>query len=160
MFTVSDRLLADVGRAEGCRLTAYRDSLGNWTIGVGHLLEAGIDWTGHEITQETADGLLASDLADRASQAESLPEWPSLDTDCRQAALVECVFNLGLAHWRDEFPQTRAALEAQVWWQAANHLMASPKWIQQVGHNRVARIANYFANGVYPDVLVSWGADS
>ena len=44
---------------EGCRLTAYRDSVGIWTIGYGHT--AGVE-QGMTITQAKAEGLLKNDL--------------------------------------------------------------------------------------------------
>ena len=96
MAAIDPRLLADLMRAEGCKLVAYRDGRGFWTIGYGHLLDQSVDWTGHTITQDTANQLLALDAQDRgATPAMALPEWASLDTPCRQNALIECVFNLG-----------------------------------------------------------------
>ena len=45
---------------EGCKLKAYKDPVGVWTIGYGH---AGKDVkSGMEITQEQADELLKKDL--------------------------------------------------------------------------------------------------
>lgn len=44
---------------EGCRLTAYQDSGGVWTIGVGHT--RGVE-EGQVITQEQADAFLSDDL--------------------------------------------------------------------------------------------------
>ena len=146
---IDPRLLADVKSSEGCKLTAYRDTRGNWTIGYGHLLDQTIDWTGHTITQATADGLLAQDLAVRQQQCEGLPEWSALDTACRQNAVTESVFNLGLGHWRCEFPATRSALAGKQWALAATNLLASPEWIAQVGKDRVARLAGYLSSGSY-----------
>lgn len=150
------RLVADIQRAEGCPTdpvshlpVAYRDSEGNWTIGWGHLLDQSIDWAGHVITWETARTLLSSDLDARRAECEGLPEWPSLDTECRQNAVVECVFNLGLKHWTDEFPHTREAIRKQLWTQAATDLLDSPEWIKQVGQARVARLAGYLRSGSY-----------
>lgn len=45
---------------EGCRLDAYQDSVGVWTIGTGHA--SGVV-PGMTITREEADALLAEDLA-------------------------------------------------------------------------------------------------
>jgi len=146
----SAQLLANVERAEGCRLTAYRDSRGFWTIGYGHLLTPqSVDWTGYAITQTQADAFLAHDLDTAALQCATLPEWASLDTDCRRDAITECIFNLGLGHWSSEFPQTRAALRAKQWNAASQHLMQSPEWISQVGLPRVARLADYIQSGSY-----------
>lgn len=143
------RLVSDVKSAEGCNLVAYRDSKGLWTIGYGHLLDQTIDWTGHTITQATADGLLANDLDERAGQAAGLPEWSALDTDCRRNAVVECIFNLGYGNWRREFPKARAAIGARQWMIASQELLDSPQWIRDVGLHRVARLADYLAEGCY-----------
>ena len=149
-MAIDPRLLADLMRAEGCKLVAYRDGRGFWTIGYGHLLDQSIDWTGHEIDQATADQLLALDAQDRgATPAMALPEWASLDTPCRQNALIECVFNLGVGHWTTEFPRTRAALQEQLWASAQAALLDSPQWIRDVGQARVARLASYFGSGQY-----------
>lgn len=146
---VDPHLLSDIKQAEGCKLVAYRDTRGKWTIGYGHLLDQSVDWSGYEITQATADGMLAQDIAERTAQAATLPEWPSLDTDCRRNAVSECVFNLGIKHWVTEFPKTRAAIAARQWQSAANNLLASPEWIKDVGRARVARLAGYLQSGSY-----------
>jgi GH24 family phage-related lysozyme (muramidase) len=143
------RLIADVQAAEGYKLVAYKDSLGNWTIGTGHKLEPGHDWSGYTITPETATGLLSGDLRDAERECYELPEWPFLDTVCRQNALVEIIFNMGVGNWTRDFPKTRAALQAQSWAIAAANLLNSPLWISQVGRPRVARLAGYFQNGSY-----------
>ena len=147
-------LLRDTKLAEGCKLVAYRDTKGLWTIGYGHLLDQSIDWTGHEITQETADALLEQDLNDRGVvPASKLPEWASLDTDCRRNALTELVFNMGVTHWVTEFPHARAYMKDQEWLNLYNELtQRSPKWVQDVGVRRVGRIAGYFLRGSYSPV--------
>jgi GH24 family phage-related lysozyme (muramidase) len=146
------RLLADIRTAEGCKLTAYKDGEGFWTIGFGHRLDQSIDWTGHTITMAVAVTLLGQDIDDAATNVQKLPEWASLDTPCRQNALIECVFNLGVGHWTSEFPRTRNALQQKLWQSAAANLLLSPEWIAEVGRSRVARLASYFQNGQYPAV--------
>lgn len=144
---IDPRLMADIQRSEGCRLEAYQDTLGNWTIGYGHLLPQGEI---PPITQGQADAWLAADIAARALQAQTTPEWSYLDTPCRCNAVVECIFNLGAGHWTAEFPATRAAIRRQDWQSAHNNLLASPTWIKQVGLERVQRLANYLLWGAYP----------
>ncbi|MBY4725720.1 MULTISPECIES: lysozyme [Burkholderia] len=88
---------------EGCRLTAYQDSVGVWTIGYGH---TGPDvYRGLTITQERAEQLLLQDVAkaaaavnrlvtlDRAGDADTdgLPDLTQDEFD----ALVDFTFNLG-----------------------------------------------------------------
>jgi GH24 family phage-related lysozyme (muramidase) len=150
------RLVADISKAEGCPVdtatglpVAYKDGKGFWTIAWGHLLDQTIDWTGHTITWDLARQLLALDLDEKTHEAQSLPEWASLDTPCRQNAVVECVFNLGVKHWTSEFPATRRSIQAQEWAAAQANLLNSPEWIAQVGRARVARLAGYLLSGSY-----------
>lgn len=152
---MDQQLIADVNLAEGRRLTAYRDTRGFWTAGVGHKLPVGQDYTNIAYTPAQSDSWLASDLDVAEAQAARLDEWSMLNTPCRCNALVECVFNLGLGHWIIEFPHTRAALKVQDWNTAYTALLDSPEWISEVGFGRVNRLANYFLTGVYP--LVNHG---
>ena len=155
MLPVDPELLRDIKRAEdakhveGTDFTAYRDALGNWTCGYGHLLDQTIDWTGHTWTQATADAMLTADIQSRSSQVTTLPEWGALDTPCRRNAVIECVYNLGIGHWTSEFPQTRRYIQAASWILAAKNLLASPEWVAQVGLSRVSRLAGYLQNGFY-----------
>lgn len=140
------RLVHDVKSSEGCRLVAYKDSLGLWTIGYGHKLEAGIDWEGHEITQDTADQMLAMDLDEADEQAQNLPEIAGLN-GCRTNAVVELVFNMGYGHWLG-FENARRALGDARWQVAHDQLLAS-KWAAEVGPTRSQRLAGYFLTGNY-----------
>lgn len=150
-MSLDSRLLADITKAEGVRLTAYKDTLGFWTIGVGHKLDQHLDWTGYTIDMPTAMSWLSDDLANRMTQAKTLPEWSRVsDNACRQNALIECIYNLGLGTWELQFPGTRRAMQACDWQGAHDKLLASPLWISQVGLPRVSRLANYLLTGVYP----------
>ena len=152
MGYVDPRLARDIARAEAPGgipiLKAYQDDGGVWTIALGH--------TGSEVVQglictpDQAWAWLNADITKAQQGAMHLSEWPLLDTPCRQNAVTECVFNLGLEHWRDEFPATRFAIRAQNWQAAHDNLLASPKWISEVGLGRVTRLANYLLTGQYP----------
>ena len=157
---IEQRLIQDIKGAEGCRLVAYRDSRGFWTIGYGHYLEQNIDWEGHEISQDVADNLLDMDLEVSERQAHLLPEWNALDTPCRQNAVIELVFNMGPQKWRG-FEHTRAAIARKDWDGAAVGLIDSA-WAHEVQPDgltmpdgserpgRATRLAGYFRTGVYP----------
>lgn len=76
---------------EGCKLVAYRDVVGIWTIGVGH---TGPDVTpGKRITQAEADAILAADLGkfERTINAEVKVPLTQNQFD----ALVSLAFNIG-----------------------------------------------------------------
>ncbi|EDJ1487032.1 lysozyme [Salmonella enterica] len=62
---ISDSGLAALKREEGCKLTAYPDSRGAWTIGTGHTgkVDGVAIHRGMTITQDTADRLLRDDLS-------------------------------------------------------------------------------------------------
>lgn len=155
MPIIDPQLVADIENAEdaqhvrGTDFVVYKDTRGFWTVGYGHLLDQSKDWTGYQITQEQADQLLAADIAEHDDACRALPEWRALNTPCRENALIECVYNLGIRHWMAEFPKTRAALQAGSWTVAAANLLASPEWIREVGRARVARLAGYFQSGSY-----------
>lgn len=140
------RLVHDVQSSEGCRLTAYKDTKGFWTIGWGHKLEAGIDWEGHVITQETADQMLAMDIDEADEQAMNLPEVAGLNL-CRTNAVTELVFNMGLHKWMG-FEKCRRALSAGDWEIAHDELLSS-LWAPEVSSHRSQRIADYILLGAY-----------
>ena len=141
------KLISDVQVAEGLRLTAYKDSLGFWTIGYGHFLyPQSKDWTGFAETQEQANEDLSSDLLKAKSAAMILPEWPSLDTPCRQNAIIELVFNMG-AKWRG-FVKCRLDIQNQNW-QCAHDELLNSLWAKEVGPARSTRLANYLKDGEY-----------
>jgi lysozyme len=81
---------------EGCRLTAYKDSVGYWTIGYGHAETSGtppIPRKGMKITAQQADELLTVDLAryeDTINRAVTVPL-----TQAQFDACLSLCFNIG-----------------------------------------------------------------
>lgn len=76
---------------EGCRLTAYRDSVGVLTIGYGHT--AGVK-AGQTITQVQAESFLKDDLAKsekKVADYDGVYHWNQNQFD----ALVSFAFNIG-----------------------------------------------------------------
>lgn len=92
-FTYSDAGLSLTKECEGCRLTAYADQGGVWTVGYGHT-GPGVS-AGLTITQEQADTFLLSDLAGAVACVNRLVSWPI--AQCQFDALVDFTFNLGCA---------------------------------------------------------------
>jgi lysozyme len=136
------RLIADIRSAESCRLSAYQDSVGVWTIGWGHAgVAPGTVWT-----QQQADDQLQADLQIAALYAGHTQEWPFLDTSCRQNAVVELCFNMR-SKWL-LFVNCRTAIRAQNWQEAHDQLLSS-LWASQVHAQRADRIANYLLLGEY-----------
>ena len=89
-FTESARAL--LRRLEGCRLAAYQDQAGVWTIGYGHTVGVKpVDvWT-----QEQADAALDVDLQRFTLGVQRLVAGLPL-TDNRFSALVIFAYNVGL----------------------------------------------------------------
>ena len=90
-LTYSREGLALTEQYEGCRLTAYQDQVGVWTIGYGH---TGADVTpGLNITLAQAEALLAQDVLAAARCVNNLVKLQL--TQGEFDALVDFVFNLG-----------------------------------------------------------------
>lgn len=88
-MTFSDDLVQFIKLAEGCRLTAYQDSGGVWTIGYGH----GYVHQGMVITADQAEQLLRNDLYKFQLSVNDL-----VNVDVTQGqfnALVDFAFNCG-----------------------------------------------------------------
>ncbi|MFP8716511.1 lysozyme [Enterobacter hormaechei] len=95
MMQTSDKGIALIKQFEGCKLTAYQDSVGVWTIGYG--------WTqpvdgkpvraGMTIKQETAERLLKTGLVSYESDVSRLVEVGL--TQGQFDALVSFTYNLG-----------------------------------------------------------------
>ena len=75
---------------EGCRLVAYQDSVGIWTIGYGHTKDV---WEERLIIKKTAEALLNQDLKEFEDYVEAIVEVPL--TQNQFDALVAWTFNLG-----------------------------------------------------------------
>jgi GH24 family phage-related lysozyme (muramidase) len=80
---------------EGCILTPYQDPVGVWTIGWGETYIDGAPVSANTppISQETADALLASTMAECVQQVDSVVTCP-LNPN-QTAALADFVYNEG-----------------------------------------------------------------
>jgi lysozyme len=115
-----------IKREEGCKLNAYRDTRGLWTIGYGHLLDQSVDYADLVWTQAQADEALELDMMDARREASDLPGFNVLN-ETRQAVLVSMCFQLGsLQNW----PHFRAAVSAGRFDEAAEAGMNS-LWAKQ-----------------------------
>jgi len=78
---------------EGCKLDAYQDVVGVWTIGYGHI--EGVN-QGDTISQQEADIMLMSDLHDKAEAVSKLIHYDV--TQNQFDALVSFAYNLGVGN--------------------------------------------------------------
>lgn len=111
-------------RHEGRRQIAYKDSVGIWTVGVGHNLQT-------PISDDAIDVILADDLRNVEAALDSYLPWWRSEGWPRQLALVDLCFNLGI-NGLLQFRNTLAAWEKHDYEGAARGLMDS-KWYGQVG---------------------------
>ena len=81
---------------EGCKLTAYQDSVGVWTIGYGHT--KGV-YDGMTITQDQAEQMLLSELEEYEGYIKDMVTVPL--TQNQFDALVVWVYNLGPTNFRN-----------------------------------------------------------
>lgn len=103
---------------EGCRLSAYQDDGGVWTIGYGHTYKV---IPGMTCTQAQAESWLMEDVA-RAANAVNIMvkvklSQPEFD------ALTDFVFNVGIGNFRDS--TCLRVLNQGNYWLAADEFL---KW--------------------------------
>jgi lysozyme len=94
--TINDAGLDLIKSFEGCRLAAYQDVAGIWTIGYGHI--RGVR-EGMTITEQQATQYLQEDLAD----TETAVDWmtsPAPTTNNQYAAMVSLCFNIGSGNFK------------------------------------------------------------
>lgn len=84
-----DKLTASLRQHEGLRLSPYKDTTGNLTIGYGHLVANGISLT-------AAEQILRDDIGLCISQAQAQSWWQYCTDEDLQRAMVELVFELGV----------------------------------------------------------------
>lgn len=139
--------VAFIAREEGVVLHAYRDSVGVWTIGIGHTASAGQPQpiAGMQITKDQAYAILAQDLAkfeDRVNHV--LPDVPQNVFD----GAVSFDLNTGgilSASWPNLFltDQMHAAeIHLEQWNKAGGHVLRGLV-------NRRAAEADLIFRGIY-----------
>jgi lysozyme len=90
MRRVSQTLVDFLKKAEGCRLTAYQDVAGVWTIGYGHT--KGVK-AGDRITGYQAEQFLRDDLAEFENYVNS--KVRNIRTQGQFDAVVDFCYNIG-----------------------------------------------------------------
>lgn len=88
---ISNKGLELIKRFEGCRLVAYRDSGGVWTIGYGHT--KGVT-AGQNITQAQADAFLVDDCGKAEAAVNKYQSKYNFNQN-QYDALVSFAFNIG-----------------------------------------------------------------
>ena len=125
---------------EGVRNHPYKDSLGLWTVGVGHLIGDGKSLP-KEMDRKFSDSEISEmfeiDYAKHKKIAEGTPGYNKANK-AGQGAMIDLGFNMG--KWWPKWPNTSKALKAGDFNAAARGLEDS-KWYTQVG-NRAKTIVS------------------
>jgi lysozyme len=118
-------------RHEGVRTKPYIDTLGNWTVGVGHLIGKSLPADmNREFTQQEIMSMFEQDFAKHYTIAQRTPGWDKAN-ESGKGAMVDLAFNMG--QWWTKFPNTAKALMSGDFTGAATGLKDS-NWYKQVGN--------------------------
>ena len=92
-----EKLKAQVIHSEGIRTTAYKDTLNNWTIGVGHLIKIPDEeyLLAKELTDLEVDQIFTTDLNQAIDDARKFIDVDILSEEAF-FVVVDMAFNLGL----------------------------------------------------------------
>ena len=146
-----------IRRHEGVRASFYQDSLGYWTIGVGHLVDkrkglwcddelaTKLQANGYRLSKNVINAYLADDLMVAQTTVKELldPVLPALNTP-RYEVLVSMAFNLGRGGF-SSFKAMRAVIIAEDW-QGAHDAALDSKWARQLPQ-RAEEVATVLLTG-------------
>ena len=132
---------------EGIRLKPYKDSLGLWTVGVGHLIGDGKslpdNWN-RSFSKEEVMTMFDKDYDHHKAAAESkTPNFGAM-SGAMKSAFVDLAFNMGPT-WMSKWPMLQKQLNSKDATGAAANL-ADSKWATQVG-NRADTIVGMVKSG-------------
>ena len=119
------RLRAMLERDEGRRNKMYLDSVGAWTIGIGHNLRD------RAISDHAVDVIFEDDVRETESELVAAIPWVEHLDEVRYCVLVGMAFNLGV-HGLLEFRNMLEAIQHSDWEHACD-AMRDSKWAEQVG---------------------------
>lgn len=125
------KLKAGLARREAKRHNLYKDTLGNWTIGVGHNL------TAKGLSDEAIDFILDEDISDAYALLDTHLAWWRKEDDVRARVMIELAFNMGgkLLGFKNTLRE----------WRAGNHdkaadMLGDSLWAHQVDDGIGGRI--------------------
>jgi lysozyme len=141
------KLKASIAKHEGCNLRSYLDTVGIWTVGYGRNINNEPDAATKVISQVQADAWLDEDIRIAMNGAVAMSCYQFLDTDARQNAFIEMVFNMGVPRV-SKFTGMIAGIKAKNWEKAAAEALDS-KWASQV-KRRAEILASMLRTGEFP----------
>lgn len=141
---------AMIKQHEGVRTRPYKDSLGLWTVGVGHLIGDGKtlppEWN-REFSMQEVNTLFEEDYAHHKKAAQKIPGFSGLN-NYGQGALTDLTFNMGPT-WYTKWPALQKQLKDGDTEGAAENLQSS-KWFTQVGTRGPTIVSLMRAGGDQP----------
>lgn len=134
-----ERLKKQVIANEGVRKTAYKDTLNNWTIGVGHLIRLPDEeyLLDKELTDLEVDQIFVTDLNQAIDDARKFIDADSIPDEAFEV-VVDMAFNLGLPKLM-AFQNFQQALRDKDFVKASFEMLDS-LWAKQLP-NRSKRLA-------------------
>ena len=139
-----ERLKKQVIANEGIRKTAYKDTLNNWTIGVGHLIRLPNEeyLLDKELTDLEVDQIFITDLNQAIDDARKFIDADSIPDEAFEV-VVDMAFNLGLPKLM-AFQNFQQALRDKDFVKASFEMLDS-LWAKQLP-NRSKRLAKIMRN--------------
>lgn len=137
-----EKLTAQLRRDEGTRATAYKDSMGWLTIGVGRLIDSRKPVAG--LRPDEIDYLLKNDIADRVQALQKALPWFAKLDQARQGVLINMAFQMGTAGLL-AFRQTLGLVRDGKYTEASEQMLKS-KWASQTPE-RAKRLAEQMKTG-------------
>ena len=145
--SLSDKEVKDmIMRHEGVRNKPYKDSLGLWTVGVGHLIGDGHslpDAWNRTFTDQEVQDLYDKDFDEHQKAAATIPGYDKFNS-AGKGALTDLTFNMG-PNWIKRFPTTAKSIEKGDGAASAAGLQDS-KWYTQVG-SRAQEVVGLMSKG-------------
>ena len=139
-----ERLKKQVIANEGIRKTAYKDTLNNWTIGVGHLIRLPNEeyLLDKELTDLEVDQIFITDLNQAIDDARKFIDADTIPDEAFEV-VVDMAFNLGLPKLM-AFQNFQQALRDKDFVKASYEMLDS-LWAKQLP-NRSKRLAKIMRN--------------
>ena len=136
-----------IKRHEGVRFRPYKDSLGLWTVGVGHLIGDGKTLPpeyNREFSAEEVDAMFNKDFEYHQAAAMKIPGYNKLNR-IGQGALTDLTFNMGPT-WYKKWPKfTKFISQPNV--EGAAQSLENSKWYTQVGRRAPTIVSMIRAGG-------------
>jgi lysozyme len=136
---------------EGTRFKPYKDLLGLWTVGVGHLIGDGKTLPSEmnrTFSEAEVQQMFDKDFNESAAEASKIPGYGKMN-ETGKAALIDLTFNMGKS-WYKDWPKLMTSFENKDYNKAADNLEGS-KWYKQVkgrGKTIVSMIRNAGSNNI------------